>query len=877
MKTINEDRFNILTRPYSWHGKSFLGVAVFVLVSFDKGGCYLRNYKAIWDEQLSVMNDGAALDNFMPKAYPEYLVSGHAYTTHQDDKTSCMAQIDIAGLSKRLVVTGDRYWNGGAITSPEAFTRIPVDWRHAFGGKGFDLNPEGKGIDENVIGDIQAIALPNIEDPETRISRQQDRPDPASFGPISLTHPERIAMMGTYSEDWKKYEFPGFLPDMNPEIFNLARPDQQWRDRDEVPLGQAFRIWNMHPDTHCWEGVIPELRARCFLLSSKEQPETLSEIENMRVSTCWMLPEIKSLMMIFHGSAQTLDPEADDIKVIMGAIEQKNQIRPVSHYIQVLKNRLDPETAADHYASPELLVSDSLLRKEKLEPDESEINPVGVRMARFVEVQEQETRKWVEDKGMDYDVIAPSFVGPPEGFFEMSEVELRTRLNKMSGDMKSQARELSKESAEGRPEVEQLLKQLDKDYDEEALLQNPMIEHAGPPDMSHIEAIESASQQSGFSGFSENQLAQLRQQTRSMYRYSAHYQQAVPFLSLSASELKRQEIQQRYLQTRDLTEMDLTGADLSGLVLEGADFTDSFMEGVNLQGSILKNCNFTRTVLTRARLSTTRIENADFTEANIARWEADDSTLTGCRFVETISDGMTFRNSRVEQSNWRYLMPDKVDLKNTIFVGCEFDSCILSLSSISNVKFEACHFVKFDWDDCVYENVFMEKTRMKDVTWSGGVVGQCDFVDSILDNLLFEEDVVLSSCRWLKSKVRDCNFMDIAMNETVFTGSDLAETDFTRSSLIKCNFDYVSARGTTFHKCDLTESSFRYANLILATLERSDLSGCNFDYATLFRTNVSKVIIDKHTRLDKAYRDQLEMYPMHRDALSIENRDGRHE
>jgi len=68
VKIINEGRFNIQTRPYSWHGKSYLGVAIFVLADFDEEGCYLGDYKTIWDEQLSVMNEGAALDNFMSRS-----------------------------------------------------------------------------------------------------------------------------------------------------------------------------------------------------------------------------------------------------------------------------------------------------------------------------------------------------------------------------------------------------------------------------------------------------------------------------------------------------------------------------------------------------------------------------------------------------------------------------------------------------------------------------------------------------------------------------------------------------------------------------------------------------------------------------------------
>jgi len=111
--------------------------------------------------------------------------------------------------------------------------------------------------------------------------------------------------------------------------------------------------------------------------------------------------------------------------------------------------------------------------------------------------------------------------------------------------------------------------------------------------------------------------------------------------------------------------------------------------------------------------------------------------------------------------------------------------------------------------------------------------------------------------------------MEIKLHSIQFYKCNLTGSDFTKSQLQNCNFDHVVARDTIFYKSNLTGSSFRYANLIQATLEKANLADCDFTGATLFRTNVSKVKLTPETKLDGAYRDQLEVYPIHRDQLNV--------
>ena len=55
-----------------------------------------------------------------PGAGPEFLVSGHAYTRHQQDKTQCAVSVQVHGRRKTLHVSGDRFWVDARPSAPHA-------------------------------------------------------------------------------------------------------------------------------------------------------------------------------------------------------------------------------------------------------------------------------------------------------------------------------------------------------------------------------------------------------------------------------------------------------------------------------------------------------------------------------------------------------------------------------------------------------------------------------------------------------------------------------------------------------------------------------------------------------------------------------------
>ncbi len=100
-------------------------------------------------------------------------------------------------LTSELAVHGDRVWQKtlrGTLTpsAPLPFHSMTLDWRRSYGGTtsyqgttaSHFLNPAGMGLYWSA-DDALEKPLPNIEDPTRPVTRWEDRPMPAGWGPIT--------------------------------------------------------------------------------------------------------------------------------------------------------------------------------------------------------------------------------------------------------------------------------------------------------------------------------------------------------------------------------------------------------------------------------------------------------------------------------------------------------------------------------------------------------------------------------------------------------------------------------------------------------------------------------------------------------------------
>jgi hypothetical protein len=106
-------------------------------------------------------------------------------------------RVRAGGFSNELAVFGDRVWQrsmrGPLVpSSPLPFREMALDWRRAYGGateyQGTPathfLNAAGMGLYWSE-SDAVERPLPNLEDPAKLITRWEDRPMPAGWGPIT--------------------------------------------------------------------------------------------------------------------------------------------------------------------------------------------------------------------------------------------------------------------------------------------------------------------------------------------------------------------------------------------------------------------------------------------------------------------------------------------------------------------------------------------------------------------------------------------------------------------------------------------------------------------------------------------------------------------
>jgi hypothetical protein len=137
-------------------------------------------------------------------------------------------RVTLGDFTRSVRVFGDRVWTGeiGDLrpSEPAPFEAIPLTLAHAFGGKaswdGLDVshpdNPAGKGfyLEEE---EARGGPLPNLEEPDQRIARWTDRPEPAGVGICRMPFGPRLRRGTTFDDK-------GELRKVHAALFNAAFP-----------------------------------------------------------------------------------------------------------------------------------------------------------------------------------------------------------------------------------------------------------------------------------------------------------------------------------------------------------------------------------------------------------------------------------------------------------------------------------------------------------------------------------------------------------------------------------------------------------------------------------------------------------------------------
>lgn len=194
-----------------------------------------------------------------PKRTTDVLVNGHAYAPSGRSCTEVSVIVRVGAMEKRLVVHGDRVWQGGLVSptlsEPVPFDRMPVVYERAFGGIADGANP-AKPIWEprNPVGtglaataaSVIGVRAPNIEAPGQSIGSWKDKVVPIGFGAVARHWRPRVQYAGTYDSTWQRDRFPLLPADFDTRFFQCAPEDQQ--TPQFLKGNEQVELHNLTPD-----------------------------------------------------------------------------------------------------------------------------------------------------------------------------------------------------------------------------------------------------------------------------------------------------------------------------------------------------------------------------------------------------------------------------------------------------------------------------------------------------------------------------------------------------------------------------------------------------------------------------------------------------
>jgi uncharacterized protein YjbI with pentapeptide repeats len=724
-------------------------------------------------------------------------------------------------------------------------------------------------------GKVEIKWLPNIQYPAKLVMSPEQHTEPAGFGPIDFTLPQRFSKTGTYDDRWLKEDFPGFARDIDWTIFNLSQPDQ-WFDK---PLqgDEAYLLENMHPAKSRIEGNLPGFAARCFISRIIEGGERFEEIQ-MHLSTVWFFPNAERAVLIFHGSAFVQEDDAADVLHIVAGCERIREPKGIEHYRQVLSQRLDKEKG--HLAA---LRDGDLLPAGMNEPDTAiEAERAMINSERLLEknlrkkaeAERQRSRALVASFGLDPDKFGPPPLPADQPIPDIDK--LPELIEQIEAEAEKHKKAMEEQSAERDKVLEKLCAQAGMDF--KAFRAKQIETPTGPPQFSAekqmklIRDLAEKCRQQGvpIDGIDNmlndperrKMMENAETKIKEAYRITAHHQTAAPKMSVEQVDQVRNAVSEAYVRGESFTGQDLTGADLSGIDLHGADFEEAFLESVDFSGANLTGCNFKNAVLAHSILKSAKLTAANLEEANIGG-----AQLSGADFSSSNLTKAILGKADLTGANFRGALLQGADCSGAIFKDADFSEahaeqlnfleCSLQGIKLTGAKMGKCIFLKTDVTGVDFSNTSLQSSTFLEVKGKGA-----KFRGANLSGACFVQQCNFESADFTGACLVRANLRGSILSGCDFTQAQLDSADLSECDLRNAKFYRATAHEARFVKANLADAMMSSINAINAIFQRSDIRGADLRGANLFQADIARVHADTRTKFDNAFMKKVRIYPL---------------
>jgi uncharacterized protein YjbI with pentapeptide repeats len=143
----------------------------------------------------------------------------------------------------------------------------------------------------------------------------------------------------------------------------------------------------------------------------------------------------------------------------------------------------------------------------------------------------------------------------------------------------------------------------------------------------------------------------------------------------------------------------------------------------------------------------------------------------------------------------------------------EFSENELRGERVDGDKFGGCRFVganlKFSaFTKCVFENCSFPGSKLSNLDLSPAVFIKCDFANSVIENGVFQKLKSGPGNETIRYDLRECNFGNASLLNTIWIKCDLSETSFEGSNLTGAVFDRCKLRKVKFGGAEISGVSF---------------------------------------------------------------------
>ncbi len=894
MKVFKPGQLGILTRCFEHQRRFYMGFSVMAFIPLGRVDTILHEV-ALWKFVAKRIGKDA-LDVGIPKSCGEFLVNGTAHAPGGIPRPAVAVRASVGPIQKDLVVTGDRYWTGHTPTEPRPFTEMPVDWAHAYGGADYAKNPEGKGEVEVEIEGVKIRPLPNIEAPRQQISSPNDRPDPAGFGPIDISWPQRNKLAGTYDQSWLENLFPGFARDVDWHLHNIA-PSDQWREGFWTG-GERYQFTNLHPSKPTITGELPHFKARVFISRShkagqvrqsnaatkaafKVPPTEIDEVP-LALQTLWFFPDAEYAVLIWQGSTFVAEEDGADVLHLLVAAEHSDRPKPSQHYIEAIAARMDPEYGGLATLDESVLLPEDLAESPSPTDEDRELHAsedlLAQSLHRRMTAETEKARAIVASYDLDPDIHGPVRVPPLAPPPKLKEIPALVEKTKKEAAA-AQADLLAKHK-QALTDVEKILDESKiEGFTKETLRAEMGGKQVGPPtwtaarqhaDLQRI-AMDCRSQ-----GVIADELESIladksvydlwenaERQMKDAYHSQAHLQHPAPPMPPELRAATRERVRLAIAQGEDFGTLNLTGADLSQMNLAGANLANAFLESAKLDGSDLSGAKLDNAVLAHASLIGTRLEGATLGKANLGK--------------------ATLKQTQLGRADLREAMLYEARLEGAVLAGAKLDEAILvgtkwievdareiegSRLTFIEVTFEACNFAGAKLEQSTFLNNDLrgsnfDRALLRACTFIGCKAQGVSFIGANLGNARFVEGCVLDDAQFLEADLSRANLRGMSLARAEFRKAVLDHADFSECDLGQAKFYQAIARETKFEVADLRNAELMSANLMNASFARATIYGADFRGANLHGADLARVRSDSSVQLDQALLTKARIYPRH--------------